>query len=185
MPNINHYKTCQYLYKGFWKKIAKTLDTGKMYSRMWHWWISVKQCCQCALSSAEASLYRGETGEGKKRARDRRLRAVAIFFNYGYQAGTTADEKGECDNRGAEMIWNKCRTLFIQVIIALVARLIITLTLKSEGEIPRCYRSNQTSLVKRLHSTTYFLHFTKRNLTFHVNFFRPPSGLLGVRGLKF
>ena len=40
---------------------------------------------------------------GKKRARDRRLRAVAIFY-YGYQAGTTADEKGECDNRGAEMI---------------------------------------------------------------------------------
>ena len=144
-----------------------------------------KQCCQCALSSAEASLCRGETGEGKKRARDRRLRAVAIFFDYEYQAGTSADERGECDNRGAEMIWNKRRTLFIQVRIDHVARLIITLTLKSEGEIPWCYRSNQTSLVKRLHSTTYFLHFTKGNLNFHVNFFRPPSGLLGVRGLKF
>ena len=66
---------------------------------------------------------------------------------------------------------NKHRTLFIQVRIDLVARLIITLTFTSEGEISWCYRSNQISLVKRLHSTTYFLHFTKRNLNFRVTFF--------------
>ena len=121
----------------------------------------------------------------EKRERAADVSALLLFFDYGYQAGTTADERGECDNRGAEIIWNKRRTLFIQVRIALMARLIITLTLKSEGEILRCYRSNQTSLVKRLHSTTYFLHFTKRNLNSHANFFRPPSGLLGMRGLKF
>ena len=143
-----------------------------------------RQCCQCALSSAEASLCRGETGR-EKRERAADVCARLLFFDYGYQAGTSLDERGECDNRGAEIIWNKRKTLFIQVRIALVARLIITLTLKSEGEISWCYRSNQTSLVKRLHSTTYFLHFTKGNLNFHANFFRPPSGLLGVRGLKF
>ena len=171
--------------QSFLKKIAKTLDNGKVYSRMWHWWISVK-----TMLSVRSFLRRGlfvswgDWGGKKESARPTSPRCC-YFFDYGYQAGNSADEKGECDNRGAEMIWNKCRTLFIQVIIALVARLIITLTLKSEGDIRRCYRSNQTSLVKRLHSTTYFLHFTKRNLTFHVNFFRPPSGLLGVRGLKF
>ena len=69
------------------------------------------------------------------------------------------------------MISNKHRTLFIQVRIDLVARLIITLTFKSEGEISWCYRSNQTSLVKRLHSISYFLHFTKGNLNFRVTFF--------------
>ena len=126
----------------------------------------------------------GDWGGKKESARPPSPRCC-YFFYYGYQAGASEDEKGECDNRGAEMIWNKRRTLFIQVRIALVARLIITLTLKSEGEIPWCYRSNQTSLVKRLHSTTYFLHFTKGNLNFHANFFPPPSGLSGVRGLKF
>ena len=80
------------------------------------------------------------------------------------------------------MIRNKRKTLFIQVRIDLVARLIITLTLKSEGEIPWCHRSNQTCLVKRLHSTTFFLHFTKRNLNFRVNFFGRQLGLLEVRG---
>ena len=157
------------LIQSFLKKIAKTLDNGKVYSRMWHWGISVKTMLSvCSFLRRGLFVSWGDWGGKKESAR--------------YQAGTTADERGECDNRGAEMIWNKCRTLFIQVIIALVARLIITLTLKSEGEIPRCYRSNQTSLVKRLHSTTYFLHFTKGNLNFHVNFFRPPSCLLGVSG---
>ena len=148
---------------------------------MWHWGISLK-----TMLSVSSFLRRGlfvswgDWGGKKESARPTSQRG-----DYGYQARASADERGECDNRGAEIIWNKRRTLFIQAVIALIARLIITLTLKSEGEIPRCYRSNQTSLVKRLHSTTYFLHFTKRNLTFHVNFFRPPSGLLGVRGLKF
>ena len=69
------------------------------------------------------------------------------------------------------MIRNKRKTLFIQVRIDLVARLIITLTLKSGGEIPWCYRSNQTCLVKGFHCTTYFIHFTQQNLNFRVNFF--------------
>ena len=30
--------------------------------------------------------------------------ALLLFFDYGYQAGTTTDERGECDNRGAEII---------------------------------------------------------------------------------
>ena len=54
------------------------------------------------------------------------------------------------------MIWNKYRTLFIQVRIDLVARLIITLTFTSEGDISWCYRSNQTSILP------YFLTVKKK-----------------------
>ena len=42
--------------------------------------------------------------EREKRERATDVSALLLFFYYGYQAGTTADEKGECDNRGAEMI---------------------------------------------------------------------------------
>ena len=139
----------------------------------------------CALSSTEASFVSWEGWGGKKSTRDVPTRL--LLFDHGYPAGTSAEESSRYHKRGLEMIWNKRRTLFIQVRIDLVARLIITLTLKSEGEIPWCYRSNQTSLVKRLYSTTYFLQFRKQKFEdyFHVNFFRPLLGLLGVRGLKF
>ena len=100
----------------------------------------------------------------KKRARVTSRRAC--------QAGASADERRQCDNRGAEMIRNKRRTLFIQVRIDLEARLIITLLFKCEVEISWCYRSNETSSVKRLYSTTDFLQFTKQKFEyyFHVNF---------------
>ena len=115
---------------------------------------------------------RGEAGAGKKRARARDLPARLLLFDYGYQAGASADERGQCDNRGAEMIRNKRRTLFIQVRIDLEARLIITLLFKCEVEISWCYRSNETSSVKRLYSTTDFLQLTKQKFEyyFHVNF---------------
>jgi len=40
--------------------------------------------------------------EKRKRAAD--VPARLLFFDCGYQAGTPADERGECDNRGAEII---------------------------------------------------------------------------------
>ena len=85
---------------------------------------------QCALSTAEATKCRGEAGERKKKKAPARL----LLFDYGYQAGASADERGQCDNRGAEMIRNKRRTLFIKVRIDLEARLIITLLFKCEVE---------------------------------------------------
>ena len=96
----------------------------------------------------------------KKRARATSPRAC--------QAGASADERRQCDNRGAEMIRNN---MFIQVRIDLEARLIITLLFKCEVEISWCYRSNETSSVKRLYSTTDFLQFTKQKFEyyFHVN----------------
>ena len=33
-----------------------------------------------------------------------RPRALAILFDYGYPARAFADERGQCDNRSAEMI---------------------------------------------------------------------------------
>ena len=62
--------------------------------------------------------------------------------------------------------------MFIQVRIDLEARLIITLLLKCEVEKSWCYRSNETSSVKRLYGTTDFLQFTKQKFEyyFHVNF---------------
>ena len=113
-----------------------------------------------------------------KRAAD--VSALLLFFDYGYQAGTPADERGECDKRGAEIIWNKRRTLSIQVRIDLVARLIITLTHKSEGEISWCYRSKQTSLVKRLHSTTFY----KTKFEFPREFFSATIRSIRSEGLK-
>ena len=123
--------------------------------------------CQCALSTAKATKCRGEAGEGKKKKK--RARATS---RRACQAGASADERRQCDNRGAEMIRNKRRTLFIQVRIDLEARLIITLLFKCEVEISWCYRSNETSSVKRLYSTTDFLQFTKLKFEyyFHVNF---------------
>ena len=48
--------------------------------------------CQCALSTAEASLCRGEAGEGKrKRARDVPMRL--LLCNYGYPAKASAEER--------------------------------------------------------------------------------------------
>ena len=107
----------------------------------------------------------------KKRARATSRRAC-YFLTDGYPAGASEDERGQCDKRGAEMIRNKRRTLFIQVRIDLEARLIITLLFKCEVEISWCYRSNETSSVKRLYSTTDFLQFTKQKFEyyFHVNF---------------
>ena len=122
--------------QSFLKKIAKTLDNGKVYSRMWHWGISVKTMLSVRSFLRRGLFVRGETGEGKKRARGRRLRAVAILWLW-IPSGNPRGWK-RCDNRGAEIIWNKRRMLFIQVIIDLIARLIITLTLKSEGETPWC-----------------------------------------------
>ena len=40
----------------------------------------------------------------EKRERAADVSARLLFFYYGYQTGNSADEKGECDNRGAEMI---------------------------------------------------------------------------------
>ena len=45
----------------------------------------------------------GRLGREKESARPTSPRCC-YFFDYGYQAGNSADEKGECDNRGAEMI---------------------------------------------------------------------------------
>ena len=143
---------------------------------MWHWGISVKTMSRevsvSALFASRRPLQcRGEAGEGKKKVRGRRPRALAILFDYGYPARAFADERGQCDNRDAEMIWNKRRTLFIQVRIDLEARLIITLLFKCDGEISWCYLSNETSSVKLLYSTTDFLQFTKQKFEsyFHVN----------------
>ena len=120
--------------------------------------------------------------EKRKRGEVARL----LFFDYGYQAEASADERGECDKRGAEMNWNKRRTLFVQVRIDLEARLIITLLFKCEVEISWCYRSNETSSVKLLYSTTDFLQFTKKKLNIISTWiFRPLLGLLEVTGLKF
>jgi len=55
--------------------------------------------CQCALSTAETTKCLGEAGEGKKKAP-----ALLLLFDYGYPAGAFADERGQCDKRGAEMI---------------------------------------------------------------------------------
>ena len=63
--------------------------------------------------------------------------------------------------------------LFIQVIIALIERLIITLTLKSEGETPWCYRSNQTSLT-----------FYKRKFEFPREFFSATIRSIRGEGVK-
>ena len=115
-------------------------------------------------------MGRLESEKRKKRPRD--LPAHLLLLDYGYQAAASADERGQCDNGGAEMIRNKRRTLFIKVRIDLEARLIITLLFKCEVEISWCYRSNETSSVKRLYSTTDFLQFTKQKFEyyFHVNF---------------
>ena len=40
----------------------------------------------------------------EKRERAHDLPARLLLFDYGYQAGASADERGECDKRGAEMI---------------------------------------------------------------------------------
>ena len=119
---------------------------------MWHWGISVK-----TMLSVRSFHRRGffVSWGGKKKARSRRPHALATT----QQEPLRRREVSATKKRGAEMIWNKRRTLFIQVRIDLVARLIITLTPKSEGEISWCYRSNPTSLVKRLHTTTYFVNF--------------------------
>ena len=81
----------------------------------------------------------------EKRKRVRATSPRLPLFDYGYPLGASADERGELDNRGAEMIWNERRKLFKQVRIDLEARLIITLLFKCEGEISLCYRSNETS----------------------------------------
>ena len=36
--------------------------------------------------------------------REKRERARLLRFDYGYQAGASEDERGQCDKRGAEMI---------------------------------------------------------------------------------
>ena len=51
--------------------------------------------------SVVGRLGEGEWGE-KARARD--LPARLLLFDYGYPAGAFADETGQCDKRGAEMI---------------------------------------------------------------------------------
>ena len=40
----------------------------------------------------------------EKRERAADVSARLLFFDYGYQARASADERGQCDNRGAEMI---------------------------------------------------------------------------------
>ena len=75
--------------------------------------------CQWALSTAEATKCRGEAEERKKKARARDLLARLLLFDNEYPAGASEDKRGECDKRGAEMISNKRRTLFIQVRIDL------------------------------------------------------------------
>ena len=149
---------------------------------MWHWGISVKTMPQKILA-VRSFLRRGlfcVVGR-QKRKRPSDVPTGLLLCDYGYPAKRLCGgERLVRQKRGAEMIWNKHRTLFIRVRIDLVARLIITLTLTSEGEISWCYRSNQTSLVKRLHSATYFLHFTKRNMNFRVTFFRPPKSKITV-----
>ena len=134
-------------------------------------------------------LCHGEAGEGKKKVRGRRPRALVTFWLWipSEIARAFADERGQCDKRGAEMIWNKRRTLLIQVRIDLEARLIITLLFKCEGEISWCYLSNETSSVKLLYSTTDFLQFTKQKFEyyFHENFLGHYSVYERVTGLKF
>ena len=150
---------------------------------MWHWGISVKTMPQKIFIRALFPPQRPLLcrGEAKKKARERRSHGFATLCLWIPGKSLCGEERLVRQKRGREMIWNKHRTLFIQVRIDLVARLIITLTFTSEGEISWCYLSNQTSLVKRLHITRYFLHFTN----FTDFFFRPPLGLSGVRGLKF
>ena len=65
---------------------------------------AVGNFCQCAPSTSEAPRVVGRAGEGKKRARAHDLLARLLRFDYGYQAGASADERGQCDKRGAEMI---------------------------------------------------------------------------------
>ena len=65
---------------------------------------AVGNFCQCALSTSEAPRVVGRAGEGKKRARAHDLPARLLRFDYGYQAGASEDERGQCDKRGAEMI---------------------------------------------------------------------------------
>lgn len=139
---------------------------------MWDWGISVKTTpgeisISALFPPRRPLLCRGKAGEGKKKARGRRPRALATFSLSIPSGSRCGWERSVRQKRRG----NDHTTLFIQVRIDLVARLIITLTFKSEGEIPWCYpRSNQNSLVKRLDSTTYFFHFAKRNLKFRVNF---------------
>ena len=76
----------------------------------------------------------GRLGSEKRKKRPRDLPARLLLFDYGYQAGASANKRGQCDNRSAETIRNKRRTLFIKVRIDLEARLIITLLFKCEVE---------------------------------------------------
>ena len=46
----------------------------------------------------------GRLGSEKRKKRPLDLPARWLLFDYGYQARASADERGECDNRGAEMI---------------------------------------------------------------------------------
>ena len=152
------------LVESFRKKNSKTLDIGKVYSRMWHWGISVKTMPQNIFVSALFPPQRPLLcrGEAKKTARERRPHGLATLWLWIPSKSLCGGERLVRQKRGAQMIWNKHRTLFIRVRIDLAARLIITLIFTSEGEISWCYCSNQTSLVKRLHSTRYFLHFTNK-----------------------
>ena len=166
--------------QSFLKKIAKTLDTGMVYSRMWHWGDFRENNAVRALFPPQRPLCVVGRLEREKWKRAAEVCKRLLVFYYGYQAGTPADERGQCDKRGAEMIRNKRRTLSIKVRIDLVARLIITLTHKSEGEISWCYRSKQTSLVKRLHSTTFY----KTKFDFPREFFSATIRSIRSEGLN-
>ena len=54
--------------------------------------------------SVVGRLGGGGGGGGGEKARARHLPARLLLFDYGYPAGAFADETGQCDKRGAEMI---------------------------------------------------------------------------------
>ena len=82
---------------------------------MWHYAISVKTVPQEISVSALFQPQRppsvvgrlgGGGGGGGEKARARDFPARLLLFDYGYPAGASAfaDETGQCDKRGAEMI---------------------------------------------------------------------------------
>ena len=94
----------------FWQKAletnSKTFDTGKVYSRMWLWGISVKTMPQKILavrSFLRRGLFCVVGRQKRKRASD--VPTGLLLCDYGYPARASAEERGQCDKkRGAETI---------------------------------------------------------------------------------
>ena len=83
----------------FWYKAletnSKTFDTGKVYSRMWHWGISVKKMPQKILA-VRSFLRRGlfcVVGRQKRKSPSD-VPSGLLLCDYGYPAKASAEERG-------------------------------------------------------------------------------------------